>query len=346
MEDLTRIERDAVSRAQKATTRQDIALIRSEVLGKKGFLGAVLRSLGDLPAASRPVIGEKINAVRTRIDAALDEASQRIDAVVRDAEDLAGRYDVTLPGRRALPGSPHPLRVVEQDVIRCLAPLGFTVAEGPLVEHDWYNFEALNIPPEHPARDMQDTFFVAPRVVLRTHTSNVQIRTMVRHQPPVRILSPGMVFRHDEVDATHSPAFHQMEGLWIDDQATFADLKGVLRSLTAALFGPNARTRFRPSFFPFTEPSTEVDVSCGECGETPQAGCRICKGTGWLEILGAGMVDPAVLQAVGYDPDKVQGFAFGVGLDRLALLRWGIDDIRLLYENDVRFLRQIAGSRS
>ena len=342
MEDLKRIERDVLQRAKKAKSSADIALVRSEVLGKKGSLGAVLRGLGSVPAEERPAVGQKINEVKARIEAALDEAASRIEAASREAEQAAGRFDVTLPGRRVLPGAPHPLRLIEQEIIGCLSTLGFSVAEGPLVEHDWYNFEALNIPADHPARDMQDTFFLAPRVVLRTHTSNVQIRTMVGRQPPVRILAPGMVFRHDDVDATHSPAFHQVEGLWVDERATFADLKGVLRKLLAHLFGPEARARFRPSYFPFTEPSAEVDVSCIECKGTPRLTCRICKGTGWLEVLGSGMVDPAVLQAVGYDPEKVQGFAFGIGVERIAILRWGIEDIRLFYENDLRFLEQYS----
>lgn len=344
MEDLKRIEREVSQRAKKAKNRQEIALIRSEVLGKKGMLGTVLRSLGDIPSAERPAAGQKINEAKERIEELLQAASQRIEASEREQAQSAGRYDVTMPGRRVVAGAPHPLRLVEQEVLTCLRTLGFTVAEGPLVEHDWYNFEALNIPEHHPARDMQDTFFLAPQTVLRTHTSNVQIRTMVKRPPPVRVVAPGMVFRHDEVDATHSPVFHQVEGLWIDENATFADLKGLLHKLLAHLFGPEARLRFRPSFFPFTEPSAEVDVSCIECGATPRVGCRICKGTGWLEVLGSGMVDPAVLQHVGYDPEKVQGFAFGIGIERLALLRWGIEDIRLLYENDLRFLGQFASA--
>ena len=346
MDELLRIERAVAQRAQEVESRQDIAQLRSEVLGKKGPLSLALRDLGKVAAADRPRVGQEINEIKGRMEQAIDAASARIEARIRQHELVKGRFDVTLPGRRIVPGAPHPLRLMEQEVVQCLCTsFGFTVAEGPLVEHDWYNFEALNMPAEHPARDMQDTFFVAPRVVLRTHTSNVQIRAMVQRQPPVRILAPGMVFRHDEVDATHSPVFHQTEGLWIDERATFADLRGVLRKLLQHLFGPNARMRFRPSYFPFTEPSAEVDVSCSDCGTTPQPHCRMCKGTGWLEVLGAGMVDPMVLQAVGYDPDKVQGFAFGIGLERLALLRWGVEDIRLFYENDLRFLRQFGNTR-
>ena len=332
-----------MQRVAACETEQDIYAVRSAVLGKKGPLGLALRGLGELAPQERRVAGQQINEVKARLETALQAAQERVAQKTHARAQEAGRFDVTLPGRRTLPGSPHPLRAIEAEVVQALTPLGFTVAEGPLVEHDWYNFEALNIPEDHPARDMQDTFFLAPRVVLRTHTSNVQVRTMVKRQPPIRILAPGMVFRHDDVDATHSPVFHQIEGLWVDDQVTFADLKGVLKKLITHLFGPQVRLRFRPSFFPFTEPSCELDVSCSDCGESVVATCRICRGTGWLEVLGAGMVDPAVLEAVGYDPEKVQGFAFGMGLERLALLRWGIEDMRLLYENDVRFVRQLAG---
>jgi phenylalanyl-tRNA synthetase alpha chain len=232
---------------------------------------------------------------------------------------------------------------MEAEVLQALTRLGFSIAEGPLVEDDWHNFGALNIPADHPARDMQDTFFLTAQTLLRTHTSNVQIRTMLAQRPPLRVVAPGMVFRHDAVDATHSPVFHQVEGLWVDERATFADLKGTLRRLIADLFGAEASLRFRPSFFPFTEPSAEVDMSCCACAGAARPNCRICRGSGWLEVLGCGMVDPAVLQAVQYDPERVQGFAFGLGLERMAMLRFGIDDIRLLYENDQRFLEQFAG---
>ncbi|MBI5509226.1 MAG: phenylalanine--tRNA ligase subunit alpha [Deltaproteobacteria bacterium] len=340
MEDLKRIERSVLARARRAKAPADVAEIRAEVLGKKGPLGLALRSLGELPAEERPAAGQKINQLKGKIEAALDEAHARVQANARADELESGAQDVTLPGRRVVPGNPHPLRIVERDIIRALESLGFAVAHGPQVEHDWYNFEALNFPPDHPARDTQDTFFVSDAVVLRTHTSNVQIRTMVKGKPPIRILAPGMVFRHDEIDATHTPCFHQIEGLWVDDKATFADLKGVLHVFAARLFGPERKVRFRPSFFPFTEPSAEMDVSCALCGGSGKGGCRPCKGTGWIEIMGAGMVDPAVFEAVGYDPEKVQGFAFGMGLERIALLRWGVDDIRLFYENDLRFLEQ------
>lgn len=343
MEDLERIERDVAQRVENVLSRQDLGALRADILGKKGALSAVLRGLGRATPEERPIIGQKINATKARVESLLDAADARLAAGEIDATRRAGRADLTMPGRRLPPGAPHPLRMVEADVLAALRRLGFEVAEGPLIEDDWYNFEALNMPTDHPARDMQDTFFLTPQTLLRTHTSNVQIRTMMQQPPPIRVVAPGMVFRHDDVDATHSPVFHQVEGLWVDERATFADLKGVLRTLVADLFGPRARLRFRPSFFPFTEPSAEVDMSCFDCGDAPVHTCKICRGTGWLEVLGSGMVDPAVLQAVGYDPERVQGFAFGIGLERIAMLRYGIDDIRLLYDNDKRFLEQFAG---
>jgi phenylalanyl-tRNA synthetase alpha chain len=343
MEDLERIERDVAQRAQCALSRQDLGVLRSDILGKKGALSAVLRGLGKATPEERPIIGQKINATKARVEALLDAADARLAIEERTATRRAGRADLTLPGRRVLPGAPHPLRLVEAEVLAALRRLGFDVVEGPLIEDDWYNFEALNMPADHPARDMQDTFFLSAQTLLRTHTSNVQVRTMMQQPPPIRIAAPGMVFRHDDVDATHSPVFHQVEGLWVDERATFADLKGVLRMLVADLFGSAARLRFRPSFFPFTEPSAEVDMSCFDCGDKAVSTCKICRGTGWLEVLGSGMVDPAVLQAVGYDAERVQGFAFGIGLERIAMLRYGIEDIRLLYDNDKRFLEQFVG---
>jgi phenylalanyl-tRNA synthetase alpha chain len=342
------LEASIHQRLEGLSSSHDVAALRAETLGKKGALGAALRGLKDVDAAERPAVGQQINQVKQRLEALFDAAAAKMEEAGHAVAQAAARYDATLPGRRLLRGAAHPLRLIEQEIFACLVPLGFEVVEGPLIEHEWFNFEALNMPADHPARDMHDTFFVRPDVVLRTHTSSVQIRTMMQRQPPVRILAPGMVFRRDEVDATHSPAFHQVEGLWVDEHATFADLKGVLRTLTMHLFGPQTQVRFRPSFFPFTEPSCEVDVSCVACGgATGAAGapCKVCRGSGWLEVLGAGMVHPAVLQSVGYDPDKVQGFAFGLGLDRLAMLRWGIDDIRVLYDNDVRFLQHTAGVR-
>ncbi|MBI3180010.1 MAG: phenylalanine--tRNA ligase subunit alpha, partial [Deltaproteobacteria bacterium] len=276
-----------MARIRKAKTLNDVAILRALVLGKKGPLGELLRVLGKLPPSERPKVGEQINLLKARLEHAIAEVQSRLEASAREAQIETSRYDVTLPGRRVVFGARHPLRMVEDEIIAALLPLGFTVAYGPLAEHDWYNFEALNFPPDHPARDTQDTFFLGAQTLLRTHTSNVQIRTMTRQKPPVRVLAPGMVFRHDELDPTHSPVFHQIEGLWVDDHTTFADLKGTLYRFLQTLFGPSTRLRFRPSFFPFTEPSAEVDVSCIVCGGK---GCRVCKGSGWLEILGAGMV--------------------------------------------------------
>ncbi|MBN1962345.1 MAG: phenylalanine--tRNA ligase subunit alpha [Deltaproteobacteria bacterium] len=341
MEDLKRIEDAVLVKLQNATTEHDITQIRSEYLGKKGAIGKAMQGLRELAANERPQAGQRINEVKQAIEAALESAQKRINAVAVKQKQKAGSYDVTLPGRRVIAGAPHPLRLVEAEVIRILTELGFSVAEGPLVEHDWYTFEALNIPANHPARDMQDTFFITEQVVLRPHTSNVQTRVMLGRKPPLRIVAPGMTFRNDDIDPTHSPVFHQIEGFWVDEKVTFADLKGVLHRLAERLFGVGAKVRFRPSFFPFTEPSAEVDVSCSACGGVGGT-CRVCKGTGWLEILGSGMIDPAVFEAVGYNPEKVQGFAFGMGIERIAMLRYGIDDIRVLFENDLRFLRQFG----
>jgi phenylalanyl-tRNA synthetase alpha chain len=270
--------------------------------------------------------------LETRVEAALEQAREQAKAERLSAE----RIDVTLPGRRRARGSKHPVTLVVEEVSDIFAGLGFAVAEGPEIEHDWYNFEALNFPPEHPARDMQDTFFVENNLLLRTHTSPVQIRTMLAKKPPVRIIAPGTVYRCDS-DATHSPMFHQIEGLMVDRGVSFADLKGILTIFTNQLFGQKTGVRLRPSFFPFTEPSAEVDIACVICGGK---GCRVCKQSGWLEILGAGMVDPEVFRHVGYDSEDISGFAFGMGIERIAMLKYGISDMRLLFENDVRFLKQ------
>ena len=330
--DLEKLEKTALEQAQAARSENELAEIRSKLLGKKGTLGQALKGMGKLSPEERKAEGQRINEVKGRIEAAMREAEGRLEAAAQEEALRSGRFDVTLPGRRLGVGAPHPLRLIEERVIECLTPLGFTVADGPLTEHDWYNFGALNFPANHPSRDMQDTFFVSDEVLLRTHTSNVQIRIMEQRPAPVRILAPGMVFRKDEVDATHSPVFHQIEGLWIDENTTFADLKGVLRRIAIHLFGDSTEVRFRPSFFPFTEPSLEMDVKAP----------GLAGGTGWMELLGAGMVHPNVLAAVGYDPEKVQGFAFGMGIERLAMQAFGVDDIRNFYENDLRFLEQFG----
>lgn len=341
MDPLERLEAEALTRAAATATPHAVAELRAELLGRGGTLTAQLRGLSSGDPEARRAAGRRLNAAKARIEAALTAACERLEAVQAATRVEQARCDVTLPGRRTQAGFAHPLRLVQEEVMHCLMPLGFCLATGPQIEHDWYNFEALNMPADHPARDMQDTFFLRPDLVLRTHTSNVQIRAMLAEPPPLRLISTGMVYRHDEVDATHSPAFHQLEGLWVDDRVTFADLKGVLQRLAHHLFGIDAAVRFRPSYFPFTEPSLELDVGCHACSGAGSS-CTICRGSGWLEILGAGMVDPAVLSAVGYDPEQVQGFAFGMGIERIALLRWGIADIRQFYENDLRFLAQFS----
>lgn len=335
-EQLEQLRQQALGAIATATTEDALLEVRVRYLGRKGELTGLMKGLGALPADERPIVGQLVNTVKDEVETQIEQAlsSARDEAT---AKRLASeRIDVTLPGRGRCQGSKHPVTLVIEEVSDIFAGLGFSVAEGPEIEHDWYNFEALNFPPEHPARDMQDTFFVENELLLRTHTSPVQIRTMLQQKPPVRIIAPGTVYRCDS-DATHSPMFHQIEGLMVDTKVSFADLKGVLTTFTNQLFGQQTGVRLRPSFFPFTEPSAEVDIACVICGGT---GCRVCKQTGWLEILGAGMVDPEVFRHVGYDPETISGFAFGMGIERIAMLKYGISDMRLLFENDVRFLRQ------
>jgi phenylalanyl-tRNA synthetase alpha chain len=331
------IMQGAVEELERAASRQDLEQVRVRYLGKKGALTQLLRSVPALPPAERPVVGREANEAKAEIEAALAARLEVVDQIERRARLAADRVDLTLPGRRMIPGSRHPLALVLDEIIDVFVGLGFAVADGPEVESDYYNFEALNIPRDHPARDMQDTFYVSEDVLLRTHTSPVQIRTMIMQKPPVRIIVPGRVYRRDALDMTHSPVFHQVEGLAVDRDISMGDLRGTLELFAREMFGPDSRIRFRPSFFPFTEPSAEVDVLCFGC---KGAGCRICKGSGWLEILGSGMVHPQVLRTVGYDPEEVTGWAFGMGVERVAMLRYGIDDIRLFYENDLRFLSQ------
>ncbi len=310
--------------------------IRVRLLGRKGELTALMKGLGALAAEERPIVGQLVNTVRDDIETALTAALMAAEEMVISDRLRSERVDISLPGRHPLKGTKHPVSLVIEEICSIFAGLGFAVAEGPEIEHDWYNFEALNFPPEHPARDMQDTFFVENNLLLRTHTSPVQIRTMLKQKPPVRIIAPGTVYRCDS-DATHSPMFHQIEGLMVDKCVTFGDLKGILTVFTNQLFGQKTGVRLRPSYFPFTEPSAEVDIACVICGGK---GCRVCKNSGWLEILGAGMVDPEVYRHVQYDAENISGFAFGMGIERIAMLKYGISDMRLLFENDVRFLRQ------
>jgi phenylalanyl-tRNA synthetase alpha chain len=327
----------AAEELERASSLPDVEQVRVKYLGKKGLLTQLLRAMPSLPPAERPVIGREANEAKAEIEAALARRLQTVVQGERRARLAADRVDLTLPGRRVVPGARHPLSLVLDEIIDVFVGLGFAVADGPEVESDYYNFEALNIPKDHPARDMQDTFYVSEDVLLRTHTSPVQIRTMLRQKPPVRIIVPGRVYRRDALDQTHSPIFHQVEGLAVDRDISMGDLRGTLELFARELFGADSRIRFRPSFFPFTEPSAEVDVLCFGCKGT---GCRICKASGWLEILGSGMVHPQVLRTVGYDPEEVTGWAFGMGVERVAMLRYGIDDIRLFYENDLRFLEQ------
>ncbi len=320
----------------KASTEREISEIRVKYLGKKGSITQILKSLGTLPESERREMGQRANRLKESTETRIEEALLRIrDRERREALER-DKIDVTLPGRRTPVGKRHPLTQILDAIIDIFSRLGFEVVEGPEVELDYYNFEALNIPKGHPAREMQATFFFSDDVVLRTHTSPVQARTMEQKRPPVRVISPGAVYRCDS-DPSHSPMFHQVEGLLVDKGITFADLKGVLTVFVHQMFGRETKLRFRPSFFPFTEPSAEIDIECFICGGK---GCGVCSNTGWLEILGSGMVDPAVYQFVNYDPEEVTGFAFGMGIERIAMLKFGINDIRLFFTNDLRFLRQ------
>ena len=328
--------REAVAAARSSA---DLEQARVRFLGRQGVLTQLLRSLGTLAPEERPLVGAAANEAKRILEALLEERLAEALESERRAQRTRARLDLTLPGRRPARGVLHPLTRVHDEIVAIFAGLGFSVVDGPEVETDYYNFEALNIPRDHPARDMQDTLYLTESTLLRTHTSPVQIRTMLAQKPPVRIIVPGRVFRRDVADASHSPMFHQVEGLAVDRNVTMADLKGTLGLFAREMFGPESRIRFRPSFFPFTEPSAEVDVLCFVCHGQ---GCRLCKQGGWLEILGSGMVHPQVLKNVGYDPEEVTGWAFGMGIERIAMLKYGIDDLRLFFDNDLRFLRQFA----
>ncbi len=339
---LAEIREATLGDVERAGDRRELDAVRVRVLGKKGALTAILRSLSDLSPEERPVAGRLVNETKQALRAAIDRRQAELARREREQRLAAGRVDVTLPAFGQEPGHLHPLVETAEEICEVFTSLGFSIAEGPDIEDDYHNFEALNIPPDHPARDMQDTFFLTDGRLLRTHTSPVQIRVMERQLPPLAIVAPGAVYRHDD-DVTHSPMFHQVEGLMVGEDIRFGHLKYVLTAFLKRIFADEAPVRFRPSYFPFTEPSAEVDIGCVICGgpdSSARHGCRVCKGTGWLEILGAGMVDPAVFDSVGYDPDSVTGFAFGLGVERIAMLRHGIDDIRLFYSNDLRFLRQ------
>jgi phenylalanyl-tRNA synthetase alpha chain len=342
-QDCARVRANGLARVASVVDERELEAVRVAYLGKKGELTALLRGVSALPVAERPAAGRLVNDCKDAIQAAIEARQTALEAAARARELSARSVDFTLPAYGEPPGHLHPLTQTTAEICEILCGLGFSVAEGPEVEDDYHNFEALNIPPDHPARDMQDTFFVRDGRVLRTHTSPVQIRVMERAQPPVAIIAPGAVYRNGDDDATHSPMFHQVEGLLVDRGIHFGHLKFVLTTLLRALFGAESPVRFRPSYFPFTEPSAEVDIGCVICGGSGRVGsdgCRVCKGTGWLEVLGAGMVDPAVFAHVGYDSETYTGFAFGLGVERIAMLRYGISDIRLFYGGDLRFLEQ------
>ncbi|WP_411338396.1 phenylalanine--tRNA ligase subunit alpha [Ruminococcus gauvreauii] len=328
---------EATQNIQDSDALDKLNDVRVSFLGKKGKLTSVLKGMKDVAAEDRPKVGQMVNETREKIEQYLEETKVRLERAIREHQLKEEVIDVTLPAKRARVGHRHPNTIALEEVERIFIGMGYEVVEGPEVEYDLYNFEKLNIPANHPAKDEQDTFYINKDIVLRTQTSPVQARVMEEGKLPIRMIAPGRVFRSDEVDATHSPSFHQIEGLVIDRNITFADLKGTLEEFAKELFGEETRTKFRPHHFPFTEPSAEVDVTCFKCGGS---GCRFCKGTGWIEILGCGMVHPHVLEMCGIDPEEYTGFAFGVGLERIALLKYEIDDMRLLYENDDRFLKQ------
>ena len=323
--------------AALAAPDADLEAIRIKYLGKKGELTAVLRGMGALSAEERPIIGAVANEVRAFIENAITERAEELKKGALKQKLAAERIDVTMPGEAIKTGRRHPLAQVRREMEDIFIGMGFSVVEGPEVEYDYYNFQALNIPENHPARDTQDTFYITDNILLRSQTSPVQVRTMEKQSPPIRVISPGRVYRSDAVDATHSPLFHQLEGLVVDKGITMGDLKGMLETFAKTMFGESTKIRFRPHHFPFTEPSAEVDVSCFVCGGK---GCRLCKNEGWMEILGAGMVHPNVLRGCNIDPDVYSGFAFGMGIERIVMTKYNIDDMRLLYENDMRFLGQ------
>lgn len=334
---LENIENAAMAEASSSDSIKSLDELRIKYLGKKGELTAILKQMGKLSAEERPIIGQLANKVRQDIEEAITGKMSALKAKEKERKMAAESIDITLPGKKQCIGKLHPLKIVENEIKEIFLGMGFSVADGPEVEYDYYNFEALNLPPDHPARDTQDTFYITDNILLRTQTSSVQVHVMENQKPPIRIISPGCVYRSDAVDATHSPLFHQIEGLVVDKGITMSDLKGTLETLMKKLYGNDCKIRLRPHHFPFTEPSAEVDVMCFNChGE----GCRICKGEGYIELLGAGMVHPKVLEGCGIDSSVYSGFAFGMGLERIVMRRFNISDMRLLFENDLRFLEQ------
>ena len=336
-EKLEQINKQVLEQLEASKDLNDLNRIRVEVLGKKGQLTDLLKSMKDVAPQDRPKVGQMVNEARASIEAAMEARKRRMEEALLDLKLKSEVIDVTLPAKKSRLGHSHPNTIALKEAERIFVGMGYQVVEGPEVERDYYNFEALDIPADHPAKDEQDTFYISGDFLLRTQTSSVQVREMEKGHLPIKMISPGRVFRADEVDATHSPSFHQIEGLVIDQDITMSDLKGTLAEFAREIFGEDTKVKFRPHHFPFTEPSAEMDVSCFKCGGK---GCRFCKGEGWIEILGCGMVHPHVLEMSGIDPEKYTGFAFGVGLERIALLKYEIDDMRLLYENDIRFLNQ------
>ena len=336
-EKLEQINKQVLEQLEASKDLNDLNRIRVEVLGKKGQLTDLLKSMKDVAPKDRPKVGQMVNEARASIEAAMEARKRRMEEALLDLKLKSEVIDVTLPAKKSRLGHSHPNTIALKEAERIFVGMGYQVVEGPEVERDYYNFEALNIPADQPAKDEQDTFYISGDFLLRTQTSSVQVREMEKGHLPIKMISPGRVFRADEVDATHSPSFHQIEGLVIDQDITMSDLKGTLAEFAREIFGEDTKVKFRPHHFPFTEPSAEMDVSCFKCGGK---GCRFCQGEGWIEILGCGMVHPNVLEMSGIDPEKYTGFAFGVGLERIALLKYEIDDMRLLYENDIRFLNQ------
>ena len=336
-ERLQEIKEKALEQINSTDSLEKLNEVRVAFLGKKGELTEVLKGMKDVAPEDRPAVGQIVNDTRKNIEEVLEAAKKNLAAKLREAQLKSEVIDVTLPAKKNNVGHSHPDTLALEEVENIFVGMGYEVVEGPEVEYDYYNFEALNIPANHPAKDEQDTFYINDKIVLRTRTSSVQVHEMEKGKLPIKMISPGRVYRADEVDATHSPCFHQVEGLVIDENVTFADLKGTLAEWARQYFGPDTKVKFRPHHFPFTEPSAEMDVTCFKCGGK---GCRMCKGEGWIEILGCGMVHPHVFEMCGIDKDKYKGFAFGIGLERIADLKYEIDDMRLLYENDIRFLKQ------
>jgi len=336
---IDKLKEEFTDKLKNVSNLEELEQLRVEYIGRKGKVTELLKKIPSLPPEERKEFGKACNQLKREIETLIKEKGKELKEKEKAEKLRKERIDITLPGRKRGLGALHPVTRTLKEIVRIFTSMGFSIAEGPEIETDFYNFEALNIPKGHPAREMQDTFYISDDVVLRTHTSPVQIRVMEKNSPPIQIIAPGKVYRKD-ADVTHTPMFHQVEGLMVDQKVTFADLKGVLEVFLREVFGSDTKVRFRPSYFPFTEPSAEVDIGCVICGGK---GCKVCKGTGWLEILGCGMVDPAVFKAVGINPEVYQGFAFGMGVERIAMLKYGIDDLRLFFENDVRFLRQFRG---